>query len=137
MILHIEVWFRFRFMVFKATFNNISVISCRSVLLVEETGGPRENHRQTVLHNAWFGNHSCSLNRRMYFAFFSITWHHFNLTLDQFFLKQLTMYHILIQYPWRLLKTTDKIATLSIIGSSQRYMINSHWPLGAPELCNF
>ena len=29
-------------MVFSATFNNISVISCRSVLLVEEAG---ENHR--------------------------------------------------------------------------------------------
>jgi hypothetical protein len=28
----------FRIMVFNATFNNISVISCRSVLLVEETG---------------------------------------------------------------------------------------------------
>jgi hypothetical protein len=33
------------FMVFNATFNNISVISWRSVLLVEETGGPGENHR--------------------------------------------------------------------------------------------
>jgi len=32
-------------MVFNATFNNISVISWRSVLLVEETGVPRENHR--------------------------------------------------------------------------------------------
>ena len=31
-----------RFMVFNATFNNISVISRRSVLLLEETG---ENHR--------------------------------------------------------------------------------------------
>ena len=31
-------------MVFKATFNNISVISWRSVLLVEETGVPGENH---------------------------------------------------------------------------------------------
>jgi hypothetical protein len=29
-------------MVFNATFNNISVISCRSVLLVEETGVPGE-----------------------------------------------------------------------------------------------
>jgi hypothetical protein len=44
-------------MVFKATFNNISVISWRSVLLVEETGGPGENHRlvashwQTLSHN--------------------------------------------------------------------------------------
>jgi len=34
----------FRFMVFNATFNNISVISCWSVLLVEETGIPGENH---------------------------------------------------------------------------------------------
>jgi len=33
------------FMLFYATFNNSSVISWRSVLLVEETGGPRENHR--------------------------------------------------------------------------------------------
>jgi len=31
-------------MVFNATFNNISVISWRSVLFVEETGGPGENH---------------------------------------------------------------------------------------------
>ena len=35
-----------RFMVFNATFNNISVISWRSVLLMEETGVPGENHRQ-------------------------------------------------------------------------------------------
>ena len=28
-----------------ATFNNISVISWQSVLFVEETGVPRENHR--------------------------------------------------------------------------------------------
>jgi hypothetical protein len=32
------------FMVFNATFNNISVKSWRSVLLVEETGVPGENH---------------------------------------------------------------------------------------------
>jgi len=32
-------------MVFIATFNNISVISWRSVLLVEETGVPGEAHR--------------------------------------------------------------------------------------------
>jgi hypothetical protein len=44
-------------MVFNATFNNILVISWRSVLLVEETGVPGENHRhvashrQTSLHN--------------------------------------------------------------------------------------
>jgi hypothetical protein len=33
--------------VFNATFNNISVISWRSLLLVEETGVPGENHRLT------------------------------------------------------------------------------------------
>ena len=44
-------------MVFNAIFNNISVISWRSVLLVEETGGPGENnqpvasHWQTLSHN--------------------------------------------------------------------------------------
>jgi len=33
---------------FNATFNNISVISWRSVLLLEETGVPREYHRPTA-----------------------------------------------------------------------------------------
>ena len=36
-------------MVFSATFNNISAISWRSVFLVEETGGPGENHRSIAL----------------------------------------------------------------------------------------
>ena len=34
-----------RLMVFNATYNNISVISWRSVLLAEEIGVPGENHR--------------------------------------------------------------------------------------------
>jgi hypothetical protein len=39
-------WVRFRVMVLNSTFNNISVISWRSVfLLVEKTGVPGENHR--------------------------------------------------------------------------------------------
>jgi hypothetical protein len=37
-------------MVFNAPFNNISVISWRSVLLVEETGVPGENHRPAASH---------------------------------------------------------------------------------------
>jgi hypothetical protein len=43
-------------MVFNATFSNISVISWRSILLVEETGVPRKtrrlaaSHRQTLSH---------------------------------------------------------------------------------------
>ena len=49
------------FMVFNTTFNNISVISWWSVLLVEETGEPGENHRavashwQTLSHNVVSG----------------------------------------------------------------------------------
>ena len=38
------------FMVFNATFNNISVISWRLVLLVEETGVTAENHRPVTNH---------------------------------------------------------------------------------------
>jgi hypothetical protein len=37
-------------MVVNATFNNISVISWRSFLLVEETGVPGENHRSVASH---------------------------------------------------------------------------------------
>jgi hypothetical protein len=37
-------------MVFNTTFNNISVISWRSVLLVEETGVPEENHGPAASH---------------------------------------------------------------------------------------
>jgi hypothetical protein len=37
-------------MVFNATFNNGSVISLRSVLLVEETGVPAEKHRPVASH---------------------------------------------------------------------------------------
>ena len=42
-------------MVFSATFNNISAISWQSVLLVEETGVPGENHRPAASH--WQLNH--------------------------------------------------------------------------------
>jgi len=40
----------FRFVEFNATFNNISVISWRSVLLVEETRVPGENNRPVSSH---------------------------------------------------------------------------------------
>ena len=52
--------YRFRFMVFNATFNNSSVILWQSVLLVEEIRVPRENHLpvashwQTLSHNVAF-----------------------------------------------------------------------------------
>ena len=43
------VWF----VVFSATFNNISVISRREVFLVEETGVSGENQRSTASHNRY------------------------------------------------------------------------------------
>ena len=46
-ILFMERWW---FMAFNATFNNISVISMRSVLLVDEIGVPRENHLPAASH---------------------------------------------------------------------------------------
>ena len=42
----VYVWY----MVFNATFNNISVISWRSLLLVEETGVLGEKHRPVASH---------------------------------------------------------------------------------------
>ena len=39
-----------RYMVFNATFSNISIVSWRSVLLVKENGVHRENHRPTTSH---------------------------------------------------------------------------------------
>ena len=62
-------------MVFKATFNNISAISWRSVLLVEETGVPEEikgNNKITELRailqresqNSWVYKQTKSVNNR-------------------------------------------------------------------------
>jgi hypothetical protein len=42
--------FLINWLVFNATFNNISVISWQSVLLVEETGVPGENYRPVTSH---------------------------------------------------------------------------------------
>jgi hypothetical protein len=44
----------FRIIVFNTTFNNISVISWRSVPLVEETGVPGENRRPVVSYSPFF-----------------------------------------------------------------------------------
>ena len=40
-----------RVIVFKETFNNISIISWRSILLMEEIGKPQISHWQTLSHN--------------------------------------------------------------------------------------
>ena len=49
-LFHYFLWIWVMDMVFNATFNNISVISWRPVLLVEKTGVPGENHRPSVNH---------------------------------------------------------------------------------------
>jgi hypothetical protein len=48
-----KIWFMVRVMVFKASYNNISGISWRTALLMEETGVsgvPAENHRLAASH---------------------------------------------------------------------------------------
>jgi hypothetical protein len=47
--LYIVYWVR-RIMIFNATFGNISVIAWRSVIWLEETGVPGENHRPVASH---------------------------------------------------------------------------------------
>ena len=60
-------------MVFDATFNNISVISWWSILMVEETEVPGENHRpvashwQTLSHNVVSKYHKCGCQLAMVF----------------------------------------------------------------------
>ena len=47
----VKTWsLRVKVMVLKATFNNISAILWQSVVLVEKTGVPGENHRPAVSH---------------------------------------------------------------------------------------
>ena len=46
-------------MVFNATFNNISVISWQSFILVEETGVPKENQRPSASHWQTFITQCC------------------------------------------------------------------------------
>jgi len=48
-------------MVFKATFNNISVISWQSVLLVEETGVLGENHQPATSHWQTLSHNVCCI----------------------------------------------------------------------------
>ena len=48
-LVEFKIWFGLVYG-FNATFNSISAMSCRSVLLVEETVVPRENHRPVASH---------------------------------------------------------------------------------------
>jgi len=48
--MHLTHKYSIKVMVFNATFNNISLISWRTVLFVEDTEVPGENHRHTASH---------------------------------------------------------------------------------------
>jgi hypothetical protein len=50
LFLWVRVKVKVKVMVFSATFNNNSAISWLSILLVEETGLPGENHRPAASH---------------------------------------------------------------------------------------
>ena len=73
---------RFRFMVFHATFNNISAISWRFVLLVEEIGVPGESYWRTLSHNvvsstprlSWIRIHNVKWRRINQFNMNIINW---------------------------------------------------------------
>jgi hypothetical protein len=52
-------------MVFNATFNNISVISWQSVILVEVTGIPGENHRPAASHRQTLSHNVVSSTHRL------------------------------------------------------------------------
>ena len=51
-------------MVFNATFNNISIISWRSVLLVQENGVHAENHRPAARHSQTLSHNVVSSTSR-------------------------------------------------------------------------
>ena len=51
--------------VFNATFSNISVISWRTVILVEETRVPGENHRHVASHWQTLSDNVVSSNARI------------------------------------------------------------------------
>jgi hypothetical protein len=66
---------KWRIMVINATFNNISVISWWSVLLVEETGVPGENHKHVA--SNW-----SSVNGRLgHFGHVVSMWYNFRYSL--------------------------------------------------------
>ena len=48
--MHLDFRVKSRVMVIYATFNNSSAILWQSVILVEETGVPRENHQPATSH---------------------------------------------------------------------------------------
>jgi hypothetical protein len=125
-------------MVFNATFNNISVISWRSVLLTEKTGVPRENHRPVVSH--WqtlkLGHLKPWMNfiRRSFFIWINLS-HSMcrvlqasNLLLDVFWQEPIVFtegYKLIIQ-TWRILQLCVHV---SLFGALDSCVSSDYLPL--------
>ena len=77
-----------RVMVFNATFNNISAISWRSVLLEEETGVPGENHRPVASHWQTLSHNVC----------IEYTWHENMISKTQYHFVKMCFFVILYNY---------------------------------------
>jgi len=94
-------------MVFNPTFNNILVISWQSVLLVEETGVSRENHRPVVSHWQTL-SHNVEENHRPVASHWQTLSHnvvHLALIEKTTDLSQVTdkLYHIMLLSWWSVL----------------------------------
>jgi hypothetical protein len=86
-------------MVFNTIFNNISVISWRSILLVEETGVPRENNGHNVSH--WqILSHKCCIE-------YTLPWTGFKLAPFVWNRQVFSKYNVINKdffYIWTLIK---------------------------------
>ena len=83
------------------TFNNISVIPWRSVLLVEKTGVPRENHCQCSVLTSFITIYSKIWWKIITFVFISGLKKKVEIKLDENYKKQKTLFlirHIIKQY---------------------------------------
>jgi hypothetical protein len=124
-------WLWLEVMVFNVTFNNISFISWRSVLLVEENGVPAENHRlvashwQTVSHNGVSSIPRLSGIRTRHFSG-DMHW----LPNSKYFNKQ----NSLILYTVKQLRNYFKIISKSIFRESWTHNIYRNTPCFS-EVC--
>jgi hypothetical protein len=95
-------WFM---VVFNTAFNNISVISWRSVLLLEETGVPGENHRPAESHCQTLSHNVVSRNIMVLYKIRHGLWHKQDVILffpfsidiykEKFLLDLITVFYLL------------------------------------------
>jgi hypothetical protein len=112
-----------RVMVFNATFMNISAISWRSVLLVEETRVPRENHRLVASH--WQKLYHIMLYR------VHLTWAGFELTTSVELWFGIFLYVCIIIY-WQCFVMFCSI--ILCFGVSERLLFSMKWAIYQPYL---